>query len=93
MNKLIHLITAFLLLTVSGEAFAQDIIVEIRVGGEVMSPVTLSTSEGTIVVDGSATYNKNVQIYSGKDAQGRDIVVPSGNVSYKTGNPQCANIT
>lgn len=85
MNNYVLLIIASLLFMFSKEAFSQDVIVRINIGGEVQSPVTLSTSKGTVIVDGSATFYENISIYNGKDALGRDIIVPLGESSIATG--------
>lgn len=84
MKKYILLIIAFLLISY-GKSFSQNIIVKINIGGEVASPVTLSTSKGNIVIDGSATYYENISIYSGTDAMGREIIVPRSNSYVETG--------
>ena len=87
MRKHTLLIVALLLFTFCEKAFSQNVIVKINIGGEVVSPVTLSTSKGKIIVDGSATFNENISIYSGTDALGRQIVVPLGNSKIATGKP------
>lgn len=86
MKKYILLIIAVLLISY-GKSFSQNIIVKINIGGEVASPVTLSTSKGNIVIDGSATFYENISIYSGTDALGREIVVPRSNSSIGTNKP------
>ena len=87
MRKHTLLIVALLLFTFCEKAFSQNVIVKINIGGEVVSPVTLSTSKGKIIVDGSATFNENISIYSGTDALGRQIVAPLGNSKIATGKP------
>lgn len=72
----------------SMEIKAQDVINYFYMKGEVCSPVTLSTSNGKIVVRNGDRVDGNLRIYSAKDCGGNDILdITPDKTSTGTGKP------
>lgn len=83
-----------LLLVANVEMKAQtskDVINYFYMKGEVCPPVTLSTSDGTIVVNNGDRIDGNIRIYSATDCRGNKILdISSDTYKSRTGQPSVA---
>ncbi|MDE5987508.1 MAG: hypothetical protein K2H16_09585 [Prevotella sp.] len=77
-----------LLLAASMEMKAQDVINYFYMKDEVCPPVTLSTSDGTKVVNNGDRIDGKISIYSATDCNGNKILdISSDKTSIRTGQP------
>lgn len=87
-NRLFLFPLIFVLAFVSTNLKAQDIIIRFEVAGNVVAPVMVSTSIGTLAINGGETFYENIKVYSATDALGRTVITGGPKkFEYKTGEP------